>query len=222
MTQDLRWEDGVPVSSRFDDPYYSRADGLAESRYVFLGGNDLPARWRQGADFHIAELGFGTGLNFLAALSDWRAAGMQGHLFFTSFERYPLSVEAIKQALSVWPEMTPIAEELLAVYTPEGGRFSLIDATLELITGDARSTLPQWTGGAQAWFLDGFAPSRNPELWEPALVMEAVRKSAPGASFATYSAAGAVRRALQDAGLTVERRKGYGTKREMLVARKPD
>jgi len=219
--QELTWDEGVPVSTRFDDPYYSRADGLAESRFVFLGGNDLPARWAGGCDFHIAELGFGTGLNLCAALVEWRRAGIEGHLHFTSFERFPLSADEINRALSVWPEINHERDEILALYDPRGGGFDLKGATLELITGDARETVPGWGGRADAWFLDGFAPSRNPELWEPALIQSVAEHAAPGCTFATYSAAGAVRRGLQAAGLDVTRSPGFGTKREMLIAVKP-
>jgi len=100
---DLRWEDGVPVSAEFDDPYYSRADGLAETQHVFLDGNGLPDRWTTGKSFHIGELGFGTGLNFCAAWQAWEASGATGRLHFTSFELHPLNADAIDEALRVWP-----------------------------------------------------------------------------------------------------------------------
>ena len=207
----LDWRGGVPVSRRFDDPYYSLGDGLAESRHVFLGGNDLPGRFRPG--FHIAELGFGTGLNCVAALLCWRAARQAGRLAFTSFEASPLAPDDILRALSAFPEAAPLAGPLAAYLG--GDRDALPDLALTLVTGDARLTLPDWAGRADAWFLDGFSPAKNPELWESGLLAEVARHTAPGGSFATYTAAGAVRRSLAEAGFTVDRAGGFGAKRHM-------
>ena len=211
----LRWEDGVPVSEAFDDPYYSRADGLAETHHVFLDGCGLPQRWQGRDRFCIAELGFGTGLNFCAAWHLWQETGT---LDFVSFERFPLGTDAIDRSLNVWPEITAERKALIAAWSPEGGMFDFGSARLRVIVGDARETLPGWDGTADAWFLDGFAPARNPEMWEPALLRAVAAKSAPGACLATYSAAGAVRRALAEAGFAVEKRAGFGTKREMVTA----
>lgn len=207
----LDWRGGVPVSVRFDDPYFSRADGLAETRHVFLGGNGLPDRFRPG--FHIAELGFGTGLNCLAALAAWRASGQAGALRFTSFEAFPLLPADIARALAAFPEVAALAAPLADRLSGDEG--ALPDLALALVTGDARETLPRWTGRADAWFLDGFAPARNPELWEPGLMAEVARHTAPCGTFATYSAAGDVRRSLAAAGFAVERVAGFGTKRHM-------
>ena len=214
---DLRWEDGVPVSAEFDDPYYSRADGLAETRHVFLGGNDLPARWADSARFDIAELGFGTGLNFCAAWHAWEASGAGGDLHFTSFELHPLDTQAIDDALRVWPELDPYRERLVAAWSLEGGTFTFGNVSLTVIIGDARETLPEWQGKADAWFLDGFAPSRNPAMWEESLLSAVAAASAPHATLATYTVAGFVRRGLVTAGFTLEKRVGFGTKREMLT-----
>lgn len=215
----LSWKDGrVPVSARFDDPYYSLEDGLAETRHVFLAGNGLPERFRDG--FHVAELGFGTGLNLLATLHAWRAAAIPGTLRFTSFEAYPLAPEDMTRAQSAFTELAGLAAEL-APYWRDGAReIALPDLAFTLVTGDARETLPKWRGAADAWFLDGFSPARNPELWEPALLSDVARHTAPGGTAATYSAAGAVRRALDAAGLVTARQPGYGRKRHMTVARK--
>ena len=207
----LDWRGGAPVSCRFDDPYFSLHDGLAEARHVFLGGNDLPGRFRPG--FRIAELGFGTGLNCVAALLCWRAAGQAGRLVFTSFEASPLATGDIVRALSAFPDAAPLAGPLAACLG--GDRDALPDLALTLVTGDARRTLPRWAGQADAWFLDGFSPAKNPELWEPDLLAEVARHTAPGGSFATYTAAGAVRRALAEAGFEVARVPGFGTKRHM-------
>ena len=208
---ELEWRDGVPVSTRFADPYYSLGDGMAETRHVFLAGNGLPDRFKPG--FHIAELGFGTGLNFLVALEAFRASGVAGPLVFTSFEAYPISAEARAQALAQWPDLP--TEALDGFETEAVGS----DYHLRVILGDARETLPEWQGKAGAWFLDGFAPARNPELWEDALMSEVARHTAPGGTCATYTAAGHVRRALEEAGFDVERCPGFGRKRHMTRGR---
>ncbi len=209
---ELDWRAGVPVALRFDDPYYSLEDGLAEARHVFLTGNGLPGRFRPG--FHIAELGFGTGLNLLAAWNAWRQAGVEGPLRFTSFELYPLAPADMARALARFPELSRLAGELLAGLSGTGWP----DLELEIIGGDARQSLPAWRGRADAWFLDGFAPAKNPELWEPGLLAEVARHTVPRGSAATYSAAGDVRRALAAAGFTVERRRGFARKRHMTAA----
>jgi len=213
----LDWRDGrMPVSTRFDDPYYSLDDGLAETRHVFLAGNGLPERFRDG--FHVAELGFGTGLNLLAVLDLWRRSGQTGRLRFTTFEAFPLAAEDMIRAQAAFPELDALAAEL----APQWGavRFDLPDLRFEMIAGDARETLPRWTGTADAWFLDGFSPARNPELWEPALLQAVADHTAPGGTAATYSAAGHIRRALDAAGLVTARQPGYGRKRHMTTARK--
>jgi tRNA U34 5-methylaminomethyl-2-thiouridine-forming methyltransferase MnmC len=209
---DLDWRDGViPVSTRFDDPYFSLAGGLAETRHVFLGGNDLPARFCTG--FHVAELGFGTGLNMLAALIAWRAAGMSGPLRYTSFEAFPMTAEQALRALAAFPEARAVAEPLMAQW--DGGVIRAHDLEATVILGDARSTLPAWQGKADAWFLDGFSPAKNPELWSPDLMAAVAALTAPRGTFATYTAAGHVRHALAAAGFVVTRRAGFGTKRHM-------
>lgn len=210
----LRWEDGVPVSVRHDDPYYARADGLAETRHVFLDGNGLAARFRGAARFHVAELGFGTGLNCLAAWALWREMAAPGAVLrFTSFERDPMTPEERSRALSAFPELAGLAEALATGETP--------GLALEVIEDDARATLPTWTGIADAWFLDGFAPARNPDMWEPALLAAVHARTVPGGTFATYTAAGHVRRCLAAAGFEVARRPGFGSKREMLAGHRP-
>lgn len=206
----LSWRDGaIPVSTRFDDPYFSLADGLAETRHVFLAGNDLPARLRPG--FHIAELGFGTGLNLLATCI---AAG-NTPIRFTSFEAFPLPAADIAHALKAFPEALAIADPFLTAWARGDRRFQLGPVAVQVIEGDARDTLPRWDGRADAWFLDGFSPAKNPELWGEALMAEVARHTAPGGSFATYTAAGFVRRALAQAGFAVTRAPGHGHKRHM-------
>jgi len=216
QTAQIEWRDGrVPVSTRFDDPYFSFENGMAETRHVFLGGNDLPARFCDG--FHVAELGFGTGLNFLVTLQAFRAAGCGGRLRFTSFEAFPLAMQDLHTALGAFDGLPD--DLARAAIFPE--HLSGDDFDLHVILGDARETLPAWDGAADAWFLDGFSPAKNPELWSEDL-MHAVRThTAPRGTVATYTAAGFVRRALAAAGFDVHRTQGYGRKRHMTRAALP-
>lgn len=215
---DLEWRDGVvPVSTQFDDPYFSLDNGLEETRHVFLNGNDLPARFHGG--FHIGELGFGTGLGFLTTVQSWRASGAQGHLNFTSFEAFPMTPEEMARALSAFPELSELAAPLVEQWAGKTGLIQYApNITLCVIIGDARHTLPDWTGNAEAWFLDGFSPAKNPELWTPELMQAVADHTTPTGTAATYTAAGFVRRGLSDAGFNVERIAGYGRKRHMTVA----
>jgi tRNA U34 5-methylaminomethyl-2-thiouridine-forming methyltransferase MnmC len=209
---DLDWRDGViPVSQRFDDPYFSLNDGLAETRHVFLAGNDLPARLCDG--FQVAELGFGTGLNLLALL----IANPAKQVRFTSFEAFPLPAADIARALDHFPEARAVADGFLRQWAAGQRILQLGPITAEIIIGDARQTLPAWSGRADAWFLDGFSPAKNPELWSPDLMAEVARHTAPAGTFATYTAAGHVRRALTEAGFAVERHPGHGRKRHMTA-----
>ena len=218
MDQDqhkIEWRGDVPISARFGDPYYSLKDGLAETRYVFLDGNDLPARFRDG--FHVAELGFGTGLNFLTTLQAFRDAGSPGKLHFTSFEAYPMEQANMARALASFPD---IPTEILLnanLNTPVLGS----DFRLEIIVGDARETVPTWHNRADCWFLDGFAPAQNPELWEDDLLHAVAAHTNPGGSFATYTAVGRIRRTLAAAGFEVERIKGFNAKPHMTRGRMP-
>lgn len=211
----VTWRDGVPVSTVYGDPYYTTFDGLAESRHVFLDGNALPERFRDG--FHVAETGFGTGLNLLAAWSAFRRAGVRGMLRFTSFEAHLLPPHAMARAHAAFPDLSDLSRALLGAF--DGRRAVFGDLHLTVVAGDARQTLPSWSGRADAWFLDGFAPAKNPELWEDALLRQIARHSTAGGSVSTYTAAGAVRRGLDAAGFDVRRVPGYGRKRHMTVGR---
>lgn len=227
---ELSWEeDGTPRSTRHDDIYYSTGDGAAESEQVFLAGNDLPQRWASHPrdSFVIAETGFGTGLNFLVTWHHWRQQADAPRLHFLSVERYPLGRDALQRALGRWPGFDPLTRALLQQYPLplpgphrlvfEGGR-----VLLDLWWGDAGACLTDWERSRQpfvdAWYLDGFAPSRNADLWQDDLLQRMARLSLPGATLATFTAAGAVRRGLQAAGFAVTRRPGYGRKREQLQA----
>ncbi|MBN7784746.1 tRNA (5-methylaminomethyl-2-thiouridine)(34)-methyltransferase MnmD [Ponticoccus gilvus] len=215
----LEWRGEIPVSTRFDDPYFSLEDGLSETRHVFLAGNGLPGRFRDG--FHVAELGFGTGLNLLTTLKAWRDTGQSGRLRFTTFEAFPLEAPEMLRAQAAFPELEALSQELAPFWQRGAHSFDLPDLRFEMIVGDARETLPRWQGAADAWFLDGFSPARNPELWGAALLAEVAGHMAPGGTAATYTAAGHVRRALQAAGLAVARVPGYGRKRHMTIAERP-
>lgn len=214
---DVTWNaKGVPVSQQFDDPYYSLDDGLAETRHVFLQGNDLPRRYRDG--FQIAELGFGTGLSFLTALQAWQSAGSPGKLTFTSFEAYPMGRASMARALAPFDELGALRGAFSDQWRVEGGAFAVTpDVTLQVVMGDARETLPAWAGAADAWFLDGFSPAKNPELWSDALMQQVAAHTRPGGTLATYTAAGFVRRALAAAGFEVSRVPGFRRKRHMTI-----
>ncbi len=214
----LIWQaDGSPRSARFDDPYFSTSGGRAESEHVFLAGNGLPQRFAKG--FQIAELGFGTGLNMLVAWQAWRKARASGPLRYTGFEAYPLTQDELRKTLSAWPELAMLAVPLIDAWPCQ--KLNLPGLVLELVFGDARTTLPTWRGKADAWFLDGFSPNKNPEMWAENLMAEVARHTALQGSFATYTAAGYVRRSLAETGFEVSRIKGFGRKRHMSIGRMP-
>lgn len=230
----LDWNDqGTPVAAAFDDVYFSNDNGLAESRYVFLGQNDLANRWlnHDRPLFVVAETGFGTGLNMLAtwqAFSDYRRQHPQGNaqrLHLISVEKFPLSHANLSQALAQWPELSTLSARLLAEYPlPISGCHRLRldeNVTLDLWLGDVSQVLPSMEAGlngeVDAWYLDGFAPSKNPEMWTPALFGQLARLARHGATLATFTAATLVRRGLTAAGFKMRRVKGFYKKREMLA-----
>jgi tRNA 5-methylaminomethyl-2-thiouridine biosynthesis bifunctional protein len=220
----LDWLDGQPVSVAFGDVYFSRNSGLDETRHVFIHHNQLHERFAALAaaeQFCIGETGFGTGLNFLCAWQAFLAHAPQtARLHFISAEKYPLTPDDLKQALELWPELAREAGLLLQQYdvlTPGWHRFVLENGRilLTLLVGDVLEVLPQLDARIDAWFLDGFAPSRNPDMWQPALFEQMARLSAPAATFATFTSAGLVRRGLKEAGFSVKKVPGHGQKREM-------
>jgi tRNA 5-methylaminomethyl-2-thiouridine biosynthesis bifunctional protein len=223
---ELAWHDGVPESTRFGDVYFSRDNGLEETRHVFLQHNQLPERFSripEGGSFVIAENGFGTGLNFLAAWQAWQsyAQANTATLHFVSVERFPLSREDLTRALALWPELKTLAEELLVHYPPlVRGVHRLVLARgrvrLTLFFGDINDAWQSLDFHADAWFLDGFAPSRNPEMWLETTISQVRAHSKPGTTLATFTSVGRIRRALIDVGFHVEKISGYGRKREML------
>ncbi|MCA0368420.1 MAG: FAD-dependent 5-carboxymethylaminomethyl-2-thiouridine(34) oxidoreductase MnmC [Proteobacteria bacterium] len=224
----LTWtDDDEPRSGRFGDVYFSRDDGLAETRAVFLQGCGLPEAWTDRQAFTVAELGFGTGLNIVALLDLWRRTRpVGGRLHIFSIEGFPLTAQEAARALSAWPELAEAAAPLIEAWpagTPGFHRIDLpmFDAVLDLAIGDAPWALAQWSGQADAWFLDGFSPALNPGMWSAEVLDGVAARSAPGARLATFTVAGAVRRGLAERGFVVDKRPGHGRKRERLEARLP-
>ena len=215
--------DGTPVSAAYGDVYHSTAGGPAQARHVFLGGNGLPQRWRGRSRFTVVETGFGLGLNFLTTGQAWcDDAEACAVLDYVAFEKHPFRAEDLAVAQAAWPEFADLAAELRAAWpalTP--GEHSLLLAggrvRLTLVFGDVRTMAPGVTASADAFYLDGFSPARNPDLWSTDVCAQLARLGAPGATLATWSVAGSVRRAVQSAGFSVEKRPGFAGKRQMLV-----
>lgn len=220
----LDWTDGAPRDVASGDIYFS-GDGADEARHVFLEGNDLPRRFATARRFVIAELGFGSGLNMLLAWNLWRLVSPHGgRLELLSFERAPFAMADLERAHAAWPQLAALSERLRSLTPPPvPGQHRLRldhDVSLTLIYGDARTTLGRVEAAVDAWFLDGFAPSKNADLWTDDVFREVARLASgalrPTAS--TFSVAGEVRRGLERAGFAIEKRPGFGRKREMLVA----
>jgi tRNA 5-methylaminomethyl-2-thiouridine biosynthesis bifunctional protein len=222
----LDWsEDGQPRSRLYGDLYFSAQDGLAESRAVFLEGCGLPDAWAGRRRFVVGELGFGTGLNILALLDLWRRAGPpQGQLHIFSVEAHPVRADDAARALAHWPELAQVAAPLLARWPGQARGLHRVElpefsAILDVAVMQVEPALAGWGGRADAWFLDGFAPAANPAMWRDEVLAQVAQRSAPGARAATFTVAGQVRRGLAAAGFTVEKRPGFGRKRERLEAR---
>lgn len=215
--------EGVPRSEQFNDVYFSADDGPGETQHVFLDGNNLPARWQEAERFTIGETGFGTGLNFLLAweLFD-RTAKPGAFLDFVSVEKFPLSVEDIRKGLSPWADrLSPYLDKMLAQYPIRvpGFHRMVFDnrVALTLIFDDANDALAEVEACVDAWFLDGFTPAKNPDMWTDKVFAEMARLSHDGTTFATFTSAGFVKRGLRAAGFAVEKKNGFGRKRDMLA-----
>ncbi len=223
----LEFRDGAPVSTRFDDVYFSRAGGLAESAHVFLDGCDLPDGWDRpgGLPFTIGETGFGTGLNFLAAWEVWRARRPAGGvLHYVAVEGYPIPRPLMREALSAFPRLAPLAARLVERYpdTPSGLHriwFEPDRVCLTLSIGEAAAALAAVEARVDAWFLDGFAPARNPDMWRGEVLREVARLSVTGTRIASFTAAGSVRRGLAAVGFEIWKRPGFGHKRDCIAGR---
>ncbi|WP_299347698.1 tRNA (5-methylaminomethyl-2-thiouridine)(34)-methyltransferase MnmD [uncultured Maritalea sp.] len=217
----VEWhENDMPFSREFGDHFYSRNDGRLECDHVFLRGNSVQDRWANAEHFSIGELGFGTGLNLLETWRQWIEL-RQPHqqLTFTSFELYPMGSAEILRAITPWPMLTKLCEKLVANWSEiSRGKTVEIDTqtTFQLMIGDVRQTLPSWENKADAWFLDGFAPAKNPQMWEAELMQSLATKTQTKGTFATYTVAGWVRRNLQAAGFEVEKCPGHAGKRQMM------
>jgi len=236
----IHWDEhGQPTSSHFNDIYFSTDDGLAETNHTFINGNQLPARFSalaKNAQFIIGETGFGSGLNFIATWQCWlNTAPTTAHLHFISVERYPLSWVDLKKALALWPTLAPLSDALITAYPGANitglHSIKLGKVTLTLIIDTAESGFkqllasehpsydkPHWQG-VNAWFLDGFAPAKNPDMWTQPLINTIAKLSHPKASVATFTAAGSVKRHLQASGFSVTKRRGFGRKRDMITAK---
>ncbi|MDP2794927.1 MAG: bifunctional tRNA (5-methylaminomethyl-2-thiouridine)(34)-methyltransferase MnmD/FAD-dependent 5-carboxymethylaminomethyl-2-thiouridine(34) oxidoreductase MnmC [Sulfurisoma sp.] len=218
---------GTPVAPAYGDVYHAAAGGLQQARHVFIKGNDLPARWAGRDTFVILETGFGLGLNFLAAWQAWRDDPARCvRLHFVSVEKHPFRADDLARLHEAWPELAPLAAQLRAQWPlPLPGlhrlHFANDRVTLTLAFGDALDLLPQLVVQADAFFLDGFSPAKNPELWSDAVIGELRRLAAPGATLATWSVAGDVRRRVASADFLLEKRPGFAAKHEMLVGRLP-
>ena len=221
---DLDWsQPDTPAATAFGDIYFSTDGGLDETRAVFLGGCGLPQGWVDRSVFTIAELGFGSGLNFLATWKMWaETAQPQQRLHYVSIEKFPFDRTQLKRALTAWPELEHYSKHLLDNWPGRVKGIHRLDfgpVTLTLIHDDVVEALDQVDGlQADAWFLDGFSPSGNPAMWSPEVMTRLARSTAPGARLATFSVAGAVRTALKEAGFSVRKMPGFGRKRHRLEA----
>lgn len=224
-TPTLTWNEGAPHSQAFDDVYFTRGDGRAETEHVFLGANHLPERfadWQSTRPFVIGETGFGTGLNMLCAWACFEHhAPSNARLHLLSTEKFPLERSALEQALASWPSLASYAHTLCAQWPAAVSGIHRLHltkrVTLDLHFGDTTERLAQLDGQVDAWFLDGFAPSKNPDMWQPELFNAMAARSRPGATFATFTCAGIVKRGLKAAGFNWKKVLGYGRKREMLA-----
>ncbi|MDS4073277.1 MAG: bifunctional tRNA (5-methylaminomethyl-2-thiouridine)(34)-methyltransferase MnmD/FAD-dependent 5-carboxymethylaminomethyl-2-thiouridine(34) oxidoreductase MnmC [Defluviicoccus sp.] len=219
--------DGTPFSATYGDVYHAAAGGLGQARYVFLAGNGLPQRWRERERFVVLETGFGLGLNFLATWQAWRDDPQRSaRLHFVSVEKHPFRADDLAVLHAAWPELAPLADELRRAWPPlvpgvhrlhlDGAR-----VVLDLVFGDAAECLPQLVAQADAFYLDGFSPAKNPALWDAPLLATLSQLAAPDATLATWSVASAVREALSGNGWQLDKAPGYAGKREMLRGTRP-
>ena len=216
---------GTPAATNFGDIYFSTDGGLEETETVFLGGCGLPEGWQNCERFVIGELGFGSGLNFLAAWRLWdKTKSPASRLHFISIEKFPFDAQQLGKALAAWPRLKPYSDKLIAAWPGRVKGFHRLHfdgVTLTLIHDDITPALDALEASVDAWFLDGFSPAKNPDMWSETIMQKLATLSAPGARLATFTVAGAVRSALQKAGFETDKKTGFGRKRHRLEARFP-
>lgn len=220
----IEWRDNQPFASEYQDVYFSTDSGLAETEYVFLAHNQLKSRWRNltQSHFSLCETGFGTGLNFLSTWKLWRESAPQNaRLHFISTEKHPLNLDDLTKSLSLWPSLADLSAKLIQQYpcVSEGWHRMVFDdgqVSLTLIIGDINETLPLLNGKIDAWFLDGFSPAKNPDMWQDNLFKQMANRSHQSTTFATFTSASSIRRGLANVGFQVNKAPGFGKKREML------
>ncbi len=215
----ITWLDnGRPLSLLYDDIYFSGEDWITESNAVFLDGVGAPEIWQGMTEFTICELGFGTGLNFLNTMARWlETTGSDQKLLYYATEKHPLSRDQIEKAIC-FPKLIKQRDMLLTSYPDREINFYKGRVSLKLLIGDSLEQLKKTEFKADAWYLDGFAPSKNPDMWSDPLLKSIADHSNEGAALATFTAAGRVRRELMDVGFDVSKRPGFGNKREMITA----
>lgn len=232
MNAKLEWnENDQPISTTYNDFYFSTDSGLEETRHTFLKPNRLPERFRElpcGECFTLAETGFGTGLNFMLTwqLFD-QLAPADTRLHFISVEKHPLNASDFRKALNLWPELKTYCQQLETLYIPachgqQHFTFAEGRVRLTLLLGDAADSFTTLSGTIDAWFLDGFSPAKNPGAWQPELFQVMKKKSHPQTTYATYTSARVVQDGLQQAGFSLEKCRGYGKKRDMLFGQITD
>ena len=218
----LEWNNGTPYCTEFGDVYYSESSGIEETRHVFLRQNQLPQRWQKAERFVIAETGFGTGLNFILTMKTWlQSTTDQACLHFISIEKHPVAPADLSRLARQWPELEPFYAELIKLYPPPVPGMHLLELAggrvrLHLVLDEIEHALERIDFKVDAWYLDGFAPSRNPAMWSDRVFELVARYTVVGGSFATYTSSGAVRRGLTKAGFVVQKVEGFGSKRDML------
>lgn len=218
--------DGLLFSQQFNDHYFSRNGGAAECLHVFLSGNELPKRWENGHNFNIGELGFGTGLNFLTTWQNWQRNRKPDQVLnYTSVEAFPVEQRTAQQALEPYAEFHDLREALFANWdnicsaptSLPAHAIELDEQTrLQVVVMPVEQALDEFPQ-VDAWYLDGFATSRNPDMWSLGVMQKIASLTGAGGTFASYTSAGWVRRNLQQAGFQVEKRPGFGTKRDMIA-----
>ena len=216
---ELYWNNDRQLrSARFQDIFFS-SNGIEETRHVFIKGNDLPDNFKE--NFHIGELGFGTGLNLFVALQLWRERYPDSILQYTSFEIAPLPGKIMTEALEEFDAIGDICREFLSEWEKGKTKIEIPNLAFELIVGDVRETIHTFNKKVDCWFLDGFSPSTNPEMWKEDLLQHVAERTKSRGTFATFSSASSVRENLIRGGFEIFRVPGFGKKKHMLKGMLP-